>query len=351
MSNGSSNTLNEQLIELHLKYELDRLSPDAIEKDIALEVDAFLLLAEKTKLKEIISIEQLKELNLPQVHGSQNLDKAIKHIVLAIYNDKIHEKTNLGDLVKQEELDEVIDSVLSFNELREQLLSDAINSNIAREIIADLLYSGISRYISMTNEITKKVPGAKAMMKMGKGIMNRAAPALEDRVESQIKKTINIALPDILAQSEKFISHSITDEGVKDIVISVWKGLKDQPIASARKHIDEESMEELSDMILGQIHRANEAHTEQTPQILNTYIHTMYESGLKAFYKEYANKKLNVLMKDIGIDAEVINQALNPLLSSLIENLKETGYLEERLRARLTDFYTSEATQKLLAPR
>jgi hypothetical protein len=93
MSNRSSNTLNEQLIELHLKYELDRLSPDAIEKDIALEVDAFLLLAEKTKLKEIISIEQLKELNLPQVHGSQNLDKAIKHIVLAIYNDKIHEKT------------------------------------------------------------------------------------------------------------------------------------------------------------------------------------------------------------------------------------------------------------------
>jgi len=224
-----SSNLNEQLLDLHVAFELERLSSSQIEKDIKSEVDAFLKLSSEKKLKEFISAEQLV-INLNHAVTLQpNIDKAVKKIVIAIYNDKRHTNTSLSNLIGDDELELFLDKALNLELLRNELIQKALHNKLVKEIITDLLYSGISRYIAQSNAIAKKVPGAKTMMNLGKGFINKAAPDLEDRVEYQIKKYIGITLPEIISQSEKFIANSINDEDIKEITAALWDALKDKP--------------------------------------------------------------------------------------------------------------------------
>jgi hypothetical protein len=341
--------LSDQLLELHVKHELQRLTSEQIEKDIKAEVDAFLELSSDIKLKELISSDQLiKNLN-GAIRLEPNIDKSIKKIVIAIYNDKRHEKTSLSNLIGDDELELLIDKALDLNIARNELIENALHNKLVKDVIADLLYSGISRYMAQGNAMAKKVPGAKTMMNIGKGFVNRAAPELEEKLEKQIKRYIGIALPELLAQSEKFIANSVSDEDIKEIVNEVWQALKEKPIAGFKEFISEGDVEEITELVLQQVHIDPNADGDDNKDTNARYVMGLAETGIKAFYKEYGNKKLSILMKDLGLNADYINEQLAGVLPSIVETLKQSGLLEARLRERLENFYQSPAVQEVLS--
>lgn len=342
------NNLSEQLLELHVQHELNRLTSNQIEEDIKQEVNAFLSTASDKKLKEFLSAEQLI-LNLNMAVTLQpNIDKAVKKIVIAIYNDKLHEKTSLSNLLGDEELALFVDKILNLNVLRNELIQSALHNKLVKEIITDLLFSGITRYIAQSNAIAKKVPGAKTMMSIGKGFINKAAPDLEDRLEYQIKKYIGITLPEIMSQSEKFITKSIDDDMIKEITFEVWDALKTKPIAGFKKFIEESDVEDITELVLQQIHSDANGDGDNDKTTNAHYLMGLIETGIHTFYKEYGNKKLSTLIKDLNLNADYISQQLIGILPSIVETLKESGLLEQRIRERLKNFYQGEAAQKLL---
>jgi len=342
-------SLSDQMLELHLQHELNRLTSAQIEADIKAEVDAFLNQAADKKLNEFIAADQLiKNLN-NAIKLEPNIDKAIKKVVIAIYNDKLHNKTSPSNLIGDAELEVFIDKLLGLNVARNELIENALHHKLVKEVITDLLYSGISRYIAQTNELAKKVPGAKTMMNIGKSFVNKAAPEFEERMEKQIKRYIGIALPELLAQSEKFIANSVSDDDIKEIVMEVWQALKEKPIAGFRAFISEDDVEEITDLVLQQIHADPNADGDNNKATNAHYVMGLTETGIKAFYKEYGNKKLSLLIKDLGLDADYIHQQLFGVLPSLVDTLKQSGLLEARLRERLANFYHGAAAQALLA--
>lgn len=343
-----SNKLSEQLFELHVTHELARMSPSQIEQEIKTEIDNFLILANEKKLKDFISAEQL----IHNIHDARklevNLDKAIRHIVIAIYNDKVHDKTSLRNFIGDDELEAFIDKSLTLSVLRHELIQGILQNKLMEEIITDLLYSGISRYIAESNALAQKVPGAKTMMNFGKGILKQAAPSLEDRIEYQIKKYIGKALPEIMLQSEKFIANAITDEGIKEISLEIWDNFKEHPIANIKKYISEQDVTEITELVLQQIHTDPNADGDNDKSTNSNYLLSLIETGIKTFYKEYGNKKLSVLMSDVGLNVDYLGKQMNGVLPSLVELLTESGFLEKRIRERLANFYQSDAAQKLL---
>ncbi len=338
--------LSEQLLELHLQHELQRLSDEQIAKNLKEEIDAFFEFSNEIKLKELISEKALGELRSPHITPSEKIYESLGRIILAIYGHKIHEKTSPGDLIQKEHLENFFDQELGFDTLRHEILDGLLKSSMAQDIITDMLYSGISRYVEQSNEIAKKVPGAKAMIKVGKGFAKRAAPALEDQVEFRVKKTIQLILPEVIAQSEKMISGSINDEAISEFMLKMWDKLEGEPIAGAREYLTEEEISSYYEGVSGKIQSLRQ--DPENTQAMEDYIHVLYQAGLKSFYKDYGNKKLRVLLGDVGVDASLISELITPISGEVIENLKASGYLEARLRARLSNFYQGEAAQALL---
>jgi len=340
--------LSEQLFELHVAHELARMNPSQIEQEIKTEIDNFLILANEKKLKDFISAEQVIASIRGAVKIDANLDKVIRHIVIAIYNDKIHDKTKLKNFIGDDELELFIDKSLSLSVLRNDLIQGVLKNKLVEEIFTDLLYSGISKYIAESNAIAQKVPGAKAMMNFGMGILKQAAPEFEDRIEYQIKKYIGKALPEIMLQSEKFIANAISDEGIKEISFEVWDNFKYHPLANIKKYISEQDVTEITDLVLQQIHSDPNADGDNDKKTNSNYVLTLIETGIKVFYKEYGNKKLIALMTDIDLTSAYLNKQITGTLPSIIEALTESGFLERRIRERLANFYQSDAAQNLL---
>lgn len=335
--------LNEQLLEAHVQFELERLSSQ-LENDIENEISAFFEFANNTKLKDFISEEHISKNVQSALSIKPNLDKVVKKIVLAIYHNENLDQLSLGQLLTEQDLERFLQKASDFQDIRQGFTKGAMNSDMAQEVITDLLYSGITRYISQTNEITKKVPGAKSVMKLSKGILNRTAPKLEDRVEHQTKKTIAYALPDIISQSERFISNSINDEAIKDITFGVWNSIKDQPLSTIRSYIDVKDVEDITDLILEQYQSGfNASEAEDDSNNASQHLISLFETGLKAFYKEYGNKKLKVLLKDLDLQPKSVFEQLSGIAPTVIEALQDSGLLEARIRARLGDFYKSDA--------
>lgn len=335
----------QQLIELHVQHELSRLTSDQLEKDIHTEVCAFLDIAGQQKLNAFVTASQIFTLlkqtafSLPL---SENIQHTVHQCVNAIYNDKKHEKHGLNSLINRKQIEAYLDKSLSMNRLREELVHHALNSEIYHEVVADLLYSGISRYLTESNAVTQtaqRVPGAKAMMKMGKGLMNKAAPKLEEKIETQVKKYIGIAMPDVIAQSEHFINHSITDDHIRSIALGIWESVENKPIAIARDYISEEDISDYTKL----------SYTQALTSRESNYVQSLYKTAIQAFYKSYGNKKINVLIEDLGLNADKLTAIIMGTAPTLIKALKDSGVLEARLRARFTDFYESVETQTLLS--
>ena len=154
-------------------------------------------------------------------------------------------------------------------------------------------------------------------------------------------------MPELISQSEKFITSSIDDEGIKEIVFEVWDQLKVQPIAGFQNFIEQADVEEITDLVLQQIHSDPNGDGDNNKATNSHYILGLIETGIRTFYKEYGNKKLSVVIKDLDLSTDYLNEQLIGVLPSIAATLIESGYMEQRLRERLSDFYLSDDAQAI----
>lgn len=335
------NTTAQQLLELHVQHELSNFSDAQFQADLHLELKQFWQQLSSTKLHDFISPEQViewAEKNIIELQLREGAAKLVGRIVGDIYADASHTNNGLNALITREQLEAFIDKGLTHEALRKELIHQGMHNEITSEVVTELLYTGISRYLTESNMVSQnaqRVPGAKAMMKMGKGLMNKAAPKLEETIGRQVKKYIGIALPDVIAQSERFINTSITDTEIKSIILGVWDKIHDMPISHARDYISAEDMQDYTQLCYQQFLSSRQSD----------YVKQLVASGIQGFFAVYGNKKLDTLCKDFSINADSLEQGSMLFAPKILQLLRENGYLEQRIRARLERFYQSDSAQ------
>jgi hypothetical protein len=74
----------------------------------------------------------------------------------------------------------------------------------------------------------------------------------------------------------------------------------------------------------------------------------MGEVVLNHFYGEYADQPLSVIMTNLHITEDKVVREVSLASETIVGRMRESGFLEERVRALLTGFYSSESTTKIL---
>lgn len=334
-------TKSQQLLDLHVAHELEQFSSDTLKEDVAREVSAFFTAMTDCKLEEFATAEQITatiKRDALEIKVKAGFGKWIHQVVASVYALEASDDSCLGDLLSASDVEAYLDQALSLQELRAELIHRGMRSELYRELVGDLLYAGISSYITEGNAISKNVPGAKKMMSMGKGLLNKAAPKLEGKLEEQVKKYITSNLSDVIEHGEQFITESITDAHIKDIAMGIWDGMADKPIAVIRDYLSADDLDGFVELIYPQILKLRQ----------HDYVYAVIDNVVSAFFAHYGGKKLSVLLKDLGITEKLVVDEIMNYAPSLIETLKHNGYLEDRLRARLERFYQREDVAALL---
>lgn len=330
-----------KLQQAHLAHELQRFktSFNADAKQFYRQLYAAI---EAVPLQQLLGKSTATDFALTSItnlNSNEKYNKAQLKMVAQFYQHQLHQQQTVADLINKQQYKSYVKHSLSLKKLRHHLTVVTLTSSTYEEFVADLVLSAISAYVEESaNLTTERVFGAKTVLKVSKGLLQKAAPKLENKVEEQIRKFIHLLMPELTAKSIQLIN-AISDEKLEKVAMNVFQSIKNQPTATLRNYLSSRQIEKYAALNLKTFQKLK----------LSKYLHNMLELSIDAFYAQYGSHSLANLLEDLGLDIEVLIELYSSSLEQLMPTLLENGFIETILQQRLADFYHSQQAQKIIS--
>lgn len=327
----------QALLEAHVAYQLELLTGDGLANELEDQLDFILGWARKIKLKDVVTPEMIKATAHKYVINMEpgpGLPELVAQTARRIYNHPGHDQALLKDLISDDDFQELVNKSLDMEDLRNRVIGEVVNNPVYTDLISDVLYHGIRDFMT-ENPLTKKIPGAQSMMKLGKSVMDRATPNMEEVVLKYIRKNLNASL----RQSEQFLNRMMTREKMTGIATDVWDKIKAEPISRFRDYISEEDLEDY--FVIGYEYWRGFRKTE--------YFRSMVDEAVDFFFDLYGKSSLQHLLDEVGLDRDMLLDDALHYGPHVIRALNKKGALEPLVRRQLAPFYESEAAAAALA--
>lgn len=330
----------DALLEAHIAFITAQISGKALQPWLEEQLDLALKDAAKLKLNDVISAASVKDsitrFAVDMELGS-GLPELVGDIARTLFEHDLHEKTRLQDLLSDKQMSEVLDKIFDMRELRERLIRESVGNPIYQALAADIVFFSVRGYLSQSN-VGDKIPGAKSMMKLGKSMLNRASPKLEESIEANLRKYIRRNIESILGESERFLLESVDYEKLQDNIMDTWQDTKRLRISTALNYLDSRDVEEA--FVMGYEYWKELRKSE--------YYSALIHAGVDVFFKKYGKTSLAELLEEIGISRDMMLQEAMRYVPPAIEGLKKKKLLEPLIRRNLEAFYHSSTVADIL---
>ncbi len=337
---NKSTSIAERLLDAHVDFVIAQLEDEPLRLNIEEELDHALAAIENITLNEAATREQVKasvktyavDLDL---HGA--IPELVGDIARAIYKLDIHDRTTLNDLVSDQQFNALFEQGMAMKELRERVIKQSIGNPMYSALVSDVLYNGIKGYIN-DNPLTKNSQVAAGALKLGKTLLSKATPGLEQTLEDGIKRYIAVNIKASRRSTEKFIRSRLEDDTIKNRAQELWDEHKGTKVSIFRDWISERDVEE--GFVTGYEYWRRLRKTD--------YYWTLIATGIDAFFDKYGETSLRELLDDVGIHREAMLAEAMRYAPPVITMLKKKGLLEPRIRRQLEKFYLSDACRSVL---
>ncbi|MCH7395164.1 hypothetical protein MMP66_12930 [Acinetobacter dispersus] len=331
----SKQPMIEQLIDAQLDF-LDAEFAHA--ETIQLEFKQFYHWLRLQQLQHIWSFEQIFELIEKQILATPAseflVEQIAEHIRFALIHP-INDQTTIEDVIPVLTIDSIAQYVASKSGHRQRLIKTVVNNPAFSALITQLIQHSIQDYLD-NSMMSKRVPGVGHFMKMGKSV-------LESVTDSNLNETIGHYLQKnilkISQMSEKVLNQHFNDDKLYHFQANLWHKIKVMPLSVLRNYVEVQDLPKT----VGMGHEIWE-HIRQTP-----YLKQQVHDGVYAWYARNQERTFDLLLRDLNIDEELIQNQLTDLLSPILQQVIQTGYLRQRTRAYLEKFYYSEKTKNILS--
>jgi hypothetical protein len=335
------NDLAESLLDAHVAYIVDGLTGDGLEAGIAAELDRLLADASKLKLKDVVTPRMIKDTAhtyAARIELGGGLPTLVTEIAQAAYSHKILDRTAPKDMVTHVRYTEFIDKLLELRSLREKLVREAASSPIYIAFASDLLYNGIKGYLARSGEMTRSIPGAGSVMKLGRSVMNKASPGLEGSLDESLRKYVSRSVEATAKTSAEFVLEHLNEKALREMAREIWDKVKFTPLSSLREDIGSDDVEDL--FVIGY---------EYWRELRKTEIYTaLIDAGIDAFFDAYGDSTLSQLLDDLGISRDIMLAEAMHYAPHVLKVLKRKKLLDGMVRRQLAGFYGSAAVQQIL---
>lgn len=332
--------LADALLKAHVQFVVERLQGDALQAWLEHELDALLVDAGKLKLEEAVTRQMIKDTARTyavELEIAGSLPELVGDIARALYAHEIHAQTRLADLASTTHVYELTDIALGLRTLREKIINGVLSSPVYRSFASDLLYRGIVGYLTQ-NSMTRRIPGADSVMRIGKNMLSKASPGLEASIEDGLRKYIERSIEATSGRSAELLRSSLEDEPLRALVLDIWDRMKTQRVDQLRDDIGSRDIEEL--FVAGYEFWLD---LRRTP-----FYATMIDTGIDVFFDKYGSATLRELLDELGITRELMLREAMRYATHVVPVLKRRKLLEPAIRRLLADFYASKAVAELL---
>lgn len=327
----------QALLDAHVAFLVDELTGDGFASLLEEEIGRALDNAGKLTIGEVVSPEQIRATARKyavDMELSGAIPELVGDIARRIYDHPGHDETTLSELVSDQQFEEFLEKALEMKALRNRIIHETVTNPVYEALVADITYFGIAGYLN-ENPVTRNVPGAQSMMKLGKSVMSKAGPGLEKNLKAYIRSNVK----PLMRESENFLQERINDERIAEAAREIWDHIKDNKVSLFRDYLDKRDVEDI--FVIGYEYWKTLRKTD--------YYASWIDTGVNFFFEKYGDTTLNGMLEELAISREMIVDDALRFAPGVIKVLHEKGILEETLRRQLGRFYDSEQAQRILA--
>lgn len=329
----------DAMLEAHVRYELQRLSRRHLKQTIKEEVGAALEWLAEVRINAVASeAEVLAAIrrNVIRMPIPAEVKTAMRENVALVYDALLQDTTTAEDLLSREVFDAIVEIIIGLEDLRGEITHQVVSSSVYSRLISNVLYHGIKSFLLTENVLAKNIPGASSLVRLGRRSLNAASPKLEGGIDRQLIKFINANLQETIAESETFLDTALDPTLMRKLGDEVWATNASTEIGELTAYVDTDSLRASVDVV-----ENFWLHYRQTPLFAN-----LVAEVVRHFFARYGEQDVRSFLATMAITEDVAMREANALIMPWLEQARDSGYAERRLRARLGAFYAQyDATE------
>ena len=324
----------EALLQAHVEHTLQQLQNFDV---IRAEVAAFFAEFTETPLSTLVHLERIQKIAKERVLGiapSNQLRTEIANIVKDALKNSEGKKTLISDLIPDATAEAVISMISSDTERRNTIIHEIFSNPTTGEVLSTTISHAIKDYME-NNVVTKKIPGAAGLMKLGKGMLEKATDSnFDDALQNYLSRNIR----NIMTMSEKKTQETLSNNKVHRLSADIWAKVKTKTVHSVAQLVDAPTIDASSHIVVVVWN-----HIRTTK-----YVQSLVSEGVEGWYERNSNRSLVELLADVNVTPDFIVAELEPTLTQTLKHLSDNGYLRTRIEPLLRQFYASADVAKII---
>lgn len=328
------NPMIEQLIDAQLNFLDQSFSHN---DTVATEFTHFYQWFRKRSLQQIWSFDQINALLQKQIlntPASQFLIEQIaEHIKFALIHPA-NDSTTIAEIIPVLTIDKIAQYVASKQGHRQRLIHTMVNNPAFSAMISQLIQHAIQDYLD-NSVIAKSVPGVSRFMKMGKSVLENVT---DTNLDNAVSKYLQKNILKLSQMSETVLNQHFDDHKLYHFQANLWHKIKALPVSVLKNYVEVQDLPQTVAM----------GHEIWDFMRQSEYMKQQVHDGVYAWYVRNAERPFDLLLRDLNIDEALIQHELQNLLNPIVQQMIESGYLRERSRLYLEQFYYSSEALKIL---
>jgi hypothetical protein len=249
-----------------------------------------------------------------------------------VVSSRLSEDTRVDQVLQPGAFSQFADKLAGLERLWRELLHLIVRSDAYATLLSSTLQRGaLDALFRDTDETARRTFVDAMLARLRPLVAQRVEPYLSVYLEKLIKRSVR--------HTEKRLLVALDVDAVRGLVDAVWDQIAPMRLSDAFAFLSTHDLEDF--VVLGYEFWQRYRRTR--------YFREISRELVDHFFMKYEGDNLLDLLDDLGVSAPMVISELQGFLSPLLEHARKTGFLEQRVRARLEAFYRSDAAAAVLS--
>ena len=334
--------LASRLLDAQVRFVLDELTGDRLTEVIARDVPDILGVLDRIVVNDAVDRDAAKATvreYVGMVGDSEPIQVLATGLAEAVYTLAAADDSHLGEVIGREHVEALVAKVLGMEQLHDRALERLGESPLVATVASWFVNKIVTDFMRSNAEIAGKVPGVGMMLAAGRKTTERVRKEADRHLGDVLGDAAGKGAQFALRRLSKAIRETMKEAPLDAAVLEFWDLHADEPVSSLRQYLTQQDLADLVAII----------HEMWLTLRDTDYFAAAVDAGLDVFFDEYGAHTVGALLDELGVDRAHLEADAQLLVPQALAALRETGLLEELVRARLEPFWTSEETLALLA--
>lgn len=325
-------TASKAMFEAHVRFELDRLSADALAATVRSDIDALFGWLAQATLHDLADPDEVATAMLAQLRepGDTRAGAYLTEVAQSLLEAVDQSPETVGELFIREDARRWAFALAEMEDTRRALIERVTASEAYSRLLAHVLYHGMKGFLLNENLVTRRIPGASQLMRLGqRGI--GAAPGLEQSVDRQIIAFINASIAETVKDSQRYLNTTVDADLVAKMADEAWLDVAPRRVSDLLGEVSSDDAEALAELVRAQARVL--VDTEFTERVVS--------GAVRGFFDAHGSRPLAEVLAEVGVTADSVARSVEPTARRAVAHARASGHLEAYVRARLGAFYDS----------